>query len=43
MLENNVRLIKHKVGLLNLAKALGNKSKACKTGKRRGKFTGFTN
>lgn len=38
MLDNNVRIIKHKVGLLNLAKALGNKSKACKSGK----FTGFT-
>jgi transposase InsO family protein len=31
MLENNVRIIKHKVGLLNLAEELGNVSKACKT------------
>ncbi|MGZ5077289.1 MAG: helix-turn-helix domain-containing protein, partial [Methylobacter sp.] len=30
MLENNVRIIKHKVGLLNLAEELGNVSKACK-------------
>jgi transposase InsO family protein len=31
MLENNVRIIKHKVGLLNLAEELGNVSRACKT------------
>jgi transposase len=31
MLENNVRIIKHKVGLLNLAEELGNVSKAFKT------------
>jgi hypothetical protein len=31
MLENNVRTIKHKVGLLNLAEELGNVSRACKT------------
>ena len=30
MLENNVRIIKHKVGLLNLAEELGNVSRACK-------------
>lgn len=30
MLENNARIIKHKVGLLNLAEELGNVSKACK-------------
>jgi transposase InsO family protein len=31
MIENNVRIIKHKVGLLNLAEELGNVSRACKT------------
>ncbi len=31
MLENNVRIIKHKIGLLNLAEELGKVSKACKT------------
>jgi molybdenum-dependent DNA-binding transcriptional regulator ModE len=31
MLETNVRLIKHKVGLLNLAEELSNVSRACKT------------
>src|SRR5512134_1803391 len=31
MIENNVRIIKHKVGLLNLAEELQNVSKACKT------------
>ncbi len=31
MLENNVRIIKHKIGLLNLAEELGNVAKACKT------------
>lgn len=31
MFENNVRIIKHKVGLLNLAEELGNVSRACKT------------
>jgi hypothetical protein len=31
MLENNVRIVKHKVGLLNLAEELGNVSRACKT------------
>lgn len=31
MLENNIKLIKHKVGLLNLAEELQNVSKACKT------------
>jgi transposase InsO family protein len=31
MLENNARIIKHKVGLLNLAEELGNVSRACKT------------
>jgi transposase InsO family protein len=30
MLENNNKVIKHKVGLLNLAEELGNVSKACK-------------
>jgi transposase InsO family protein len=30
MLETNVRIIKHKVGLLNLAEELGNVSRACK-------------
>ncbi|PJD94264.1 MAG: IS481 family transposase [Legionella sp.] len=30
MLNSNVKIIKHKVGLLNLAKELGNVSKACK-------------
>lgn len=30
MFENNARIIKHKVGLLNLAEELGNVSKACK-------------
>ena len=30
MLNSNERIIKHKVGLLNLAEALGNVSKACK-------------
>lgn len=30
MLENNARIIQHKVGLLNLAEELGNGSKACK-------------
>jgi len=31
MLENNVSIIKHKVGLLNLAEQLGSVSRACKT------------
>jgi len=31
MLENNVRIIKHKVGLLNLVKELSNVSRACNT------------
>lgn len=31
MIENNARIIKHKVGLLNLAEELQNVSKACKT------------
>jgi transposase InsO family protein len=31
MIENNARIIKHKVGLLNLAEELGNVSRACKT------------
>ena len=31
MIENNVIIIKHKVGLLNLAEELGNVSRACKT------------
>ena len=30
MLNSNVKIIKHKVGLLNLAEELGNMSKACK-------------
>jgi len=30
MIETNERIIKHKVGLLNLAEELGNVSKACK-------------
>lgn len=30
MIESNERIIKHKVGLLNLAEELGNVSKACK-------------
>jgi ACT domain-containing protein len=29
MLNNNEKVIKHKVGLLNLAEELGNVSKAC--------------
>ena len=31
MIATNVRIIKHKVGLLNLAEELGNVSRACKT------------
>jgi hypothetical protein len=31
MLENNVRTIKHKVGLLNPAEELGTVPKACKS------------
>lgn len=31
MLETNLKIIKHKVGLLNLAEELGNVSRACKT------------
>ena len=30
MIENTAKIIKHKVGLLNLAEELGNVSKACK-------------
>lgn len=30
LLNSNVKIIKHKVGLLNLAEELGNVSKACK-------------
>jgi len=30
MIETNERIIKHKVGLLDLAKELGNASQACK-------------
>ncbi len=30
MIDNNVKIIKHKVGLFNLAEELGNVSKACK-------------
>lgn len=30
MIQSNVKIIKHKVGLLNLAEELGNVSKACK-------------
>jgi len=30
MIETNERIIKHKVGLLNLAEELGNVSRACK-------------
>lgn len=30
MIDNNVKIIKHKVGLLNLAEELGNVSKSCK-------------
>lgn len=30
MYESNERIIKHKVGLLNLAEELGNVSQACK-------------
>jgi len=30
MLNTNQKIIKHKVGLLNLAEELGNESKACK-------------
>lgn len=30
MIDNTVKIIKHKVGLLNLAEELGNVSKACK-------------
>ena len=29
MLQNNQKIIRHKVGLLNLAEELGNVSKAC--------------
>ena len=32
MLHTNDRIVKHKVGLLNLADELGNISKACKIG-----------
>ena len=31
MLHTNEKIIKHKVGLLNLAEELGNVSRACKT------------
>ncbi len=31
MLQNNERIVKHKLGLLNLAEELSNVSKACKT------------
>ncbi len=31
MIHTNQKIIKHKVGLLNLADELGNISKACKT------------
>jgi hypothetical protein len=31
MLETNVKIIKHKVGLLNLAEELGDVSRVCKT------------
>ena len=30
MIDNTAKIIKHKVGLLNLAEELGNVSKACK-------------
>ncbi|KTD46571.1 transposase (ISSod13) [Legionella quinlivanii] len=30
MIDNSVKIIKHKFGLLNLAEELGNVSKACK-------------
>ena len=30
MLQTNERIIRHKVGLLNLAEELGNVSRACK-------------
>tara|TARA_B100000678_G_scaffold158157_1_gene132161 strand:- start:569 stop:898 length:330 start_codon:yes stop_codon:yes gene_type:complete len=30
VIDNNVKIIKHKVGLLNLAEELGNVSRACK-------------
>ena len=30
MIDNSVKIIKHKVGLLNLAEELGNVSRACK-------------
>ena len=30
MIDNNVKIIKHKVGLLNLAEELSNVSRACK-------------
>ena len=29
MLQNNQKIVRHKVGLLNLAEELGNVSKAC--------------
>jgi hypothetical protein len=35
MLHSNERIIKHKVGLLNLAEELGNVSKACQIAKNR--------
>ena len=38
MIHTNQRIIKHKVGLLNLAKELGNISHACKTMGVSGKF-----
>ena len=39
MLQNNQKIIHHKVGLLNLAKELGNLSKACQImGLSRGTF-----
>ncbi len=31
MLQSNQKIIRHKVGLLNLAEELGNVSKACHT------------
>ena len=37
MIDNSAKIIKHKVGLLNLAEELGNVSKACKVMGRGGR------
>ena len=42
MLHNNERIVKHKIGLLNLAEELSNVSKACKImGLSRDTFYGY--